>query len=54
MSLYYRNMGAGTGLSIVPKIQYEHVFLNSFSKMRVDLAAQVRGVCSIKHSTHII
>ena len=41
VALYYRNMGAATGLSMVPKLKYEHVYLNSFSKMRVDLAAQV-------------
>ena len=29
------------GLSLMPKIKYEHVHLTSFSKMRVDLAAQV-------------
>ena len=29
------------GLSLVPKIKYEHIYLTSFSKMRVDLAAQV-------------
>lgn len=34
-------MGAATGLCLVPKIKYEHIYLNSFSKMRVDLAAQV-------------
>ena len=28
-------------LTVVPKLKYEHVFLTSFSKMRVDLAAQV-------------
>ena len=29
------------GLSIVPKIKYEHIYPTSFSKMRIDLAAQV-------------
>ena len=29
------------GLRLVPKLKYEHVFLTSYSKMRVDLAAQV-------------
>lgn len=29
------------GLTILPKIKYEHVHLTSYSKMRVDLAAQV-------------
>ena len=30
------------GLCIVPKLKLEHIKLTSFSKMRVDLAAQVR------------
>lgn len=29
------------GLSILPKLKYEHIHLTSYSKMRVDLAAQV-------------
>jgi hypothetical protein len=29
------------GLSLLPKLKYEHVHLTAFSKMRVDLAAQV-------------
>ena len=29
------------GLSLLPKLKFEHVHLTSFSKMRVDLAAQV-------------
>ena len=33
-------------LSLVPKLKYEHVFLTSFSKMRVDLAAQVQCTCT--------
>ena len=42
ISLYYRNNGSSHDqLSLVPKLKYEHVYLNSFSKMRVDLAAQV-------------
>lgn len=41
VKLYDRNMGAATGISMVTKVKYEHVFLSSFSKMRVDLAAQV-------------
>ena len=40
VSLYYRNSGCAQ-LSLVPMLKYEHVFLNSFSKMHVDLAAQV-------------
>ena len=44
VDLYHRNAGRITetpGLSIVPKLKYEHIHLNNFSKMRVDLAAQV-------------
>lgn len=29
------------GLSILPKLKHEHIHLTSYSKMRVDLAAQV-------------
>ena len=42
--LYRKDSGAhknAAGLCLVPKLKYEHVFLTSFSKMRVDLAAQV-------------
>ena len=38
--LYRRNRGE-TGLVLVLKLNYEHVRLTSFSKMRVDLATQV-------------
>ena len=33
---------AAPGLSILPRLRYEHLHLTSYSKMRVDLAAQVR------------
>ena len=39
--LYKRDTISGTGLRLVPKLQFEHIYLLSFSKMRVDLAAQV-------------
>lgn len=42
--LYQGDSGAcweAPGLSLVPKLKYEHIYLTSFSKMRVDLAAQV-------------
>ena len=38
--LYYLSR-TPTGLSLLPKLKFEHVHLNYFSKMRVDLAAQV-------------
>ena len=41
MSLYEKDGGKGSGISMVPKLSYEHVHLTSFSKMRVDLATQV-------------
>ena len=41
VALYERDHCQGLGLSMVPKLKYEHIYLNSFSKMRVDLAAQV-------------
>ena len=39
--LYYDSR-TPTGLCYIPKLKFEHICLNSFSKMRVDLAAQVR------------
>ena len=39
------NSGKSTetpGLCVIPKLKLEHIKLISFSKMRVDLAAQVR------------
>lgn len=32
-----------TGFTTLPKLKFEHVHLSSFSKMRVDLAAQVKA-----------
>lgn len=49
LDLYYRNTWAvrsTPGLSLLPKLTFEHATLTSFSKIRVDLAAQVCGyVC---------
>lgn len=42
-SLYYRNR-TSTGMTFVGKLKWEHIKLNSFSKMRVDLAAEVQFV----------
>ena len=39
--LYARNRSE-TGLVVLPRLKLEHIQLTSFSKMRVDLAAQVR------------
>ena len=43
--LYEEDTSKEAGLRLIPKLKYEHVHLNSFSKMRVDLAAQVRLAC---------
>ena len=40
--LYHRDTSPGMGIRMVPKLKFEHISLASFSKMRVDLAAQVR------------
>ena len=42
MNLYYSNRSAvAPGLGMISKLKYEHIYLTSYSKMRVDLAAQV-------------
>ena len=41
VSLYYKNHSEVSGLLIVPKLKYEHIYLTSHSKMRVDLVTQV-------------
>ena len=42
VALYERNRNKDTaGLALLPKLKYEHIYLSSFSKMRVDLATQV-------------
>ena len=53
LDLYYRNTWAvrsTPGLSLLPKLTFEHVMLTSFSKIRVDLAAQVRGYVYLQFS----
>ena len=37
----YSKTRTESGLALVPRLKYEHVNLTNFSKMRVDLAAQV-------------
>ena len=39
--MYYRDREKNVGLLLMPKIKLEHIQLTSFSRMRVDLAAQV-------------
>ena len=48
VSLYESDRGKASGLAMVPKIKYEHVHLTSFSKMRVDLAAQVANEIALR------
>lgn len=43
-----------TGLRLVPKLKYEHIYLSSFSKMRVDLATQVHNNIHIIRYVSII
>ena len=43
--LYYKD--SKRGVRLVPKLKYELVHLNSFSKMHVDLAAQVSYYCIV-------
>eukprot|EP00731_Ephydatia_muelleri_P024487 Em0016g758a len=40
---YEEDSSVGLGLRMVPKLKYEHLHINSFSAMRVDLAAQSWG-----------
>ena len=50
-----RNAGKNTetpGLSIAHKLKYEHIKLTNFSKMHVDLAAQVIFELRYKHMSH--
>ena len=46
-SLYFHDSGRGTGLALLPKLKSEHINLTAFSKMRVDLAAQVGSMYDI-------
>ena len=41
IDLYERDKKPGAGLTLLPKLKFEHIRLTSFSKMRVDLAGQV-------------
>ena len=49
----YKTQRSVLGLTLVPKLKFEHVVLTSFSKMQVDLAAQVSSYTDSKvHSVH--
>lgn len=39
--LYKKDTGTEMGLHLVRKLKFEHIYLSSFSKMRVELVAQV-------------
>ena len=57
MELYANNRAhaTDTGLALVPRLKYEHVHLTSYSKMRVDLAAQVRDYVTLyRYKLHIV
>ena len=41
MALYHRDTQPALGVRMIPELKLEHISLTSFSKMRVDLAAQV-------------
>ena len=41
---------ASRGLSLVPKLKQEHIILTSYSRMRVDLAAQVCKIVRVCRS----
>ena len=43
----YSMVVQSTGLSSVPKLKMEHIELTSFSRMRVDLAAQVSNCTNL-------
>ena len=41
ITLYNSGTSGGEGIRILPKLKFEHISLNSFSKMKVDLTAKV-------------
>ena len=50
LSLYHSDAGAdreAPGVTVVGKLKREHLYLTSFSKMRVNLAAQVSSCYSV-------
>ena len=44
VKLYQVNRSETPGLALIPKLKYEYINLTSYSKMRVDLAAQVSDI----------
>lgn len=47
MDFYEQDTSREMGVQYVPKLKFEHINLTSYSKMRVDLAAQVCFKCSV-------
>ena len=41
MRIKNRTQADDTGLALIPKLKYEHLHLTSYSKVRVDYAAQI-------------
>jgi len=50
--LYNRDTSGGQGVRMIPKLKFEHISLDSFSKMRVDLAAQVSWPAILRTCMH--
>ena len=42
----FKKTKSTSGLSLIPKLTREHIYLNSYSRMRVNLAAQVNSLKS--------
>ena len=40
--LYDMDTAKVVGMRILPKLKFAHIYLTAFSKMRVDMAAQVK------------
>ena len=47
IKLYYDNRSKqAPGMALLTQLKYEHIYLTSYSKMRVDLAVQVNNICT--------
>jgi len=54
VDLYEEDTLKEEGTRLIPKVKYEHIKLTLFSKMRVDLAAQVCLLIVLTLSIHAI
>lgn len=52
--LYNADTSQGAGLRLLPKLKLEHINLTPFSKMRVDLAAQVSSYMHMNAAYHVL